>query len=307
MYGIIYMTTCLVDGQRYIGQHKCKRDNDRYLGSGTLLKKAIKEFGADSFVRETLCVCESEEELNQKEIEYISKYNATKDPDFYNICEGGKTNRFPGELNPMYGRRGPLAPAYGKHPSPERIQQMRECMMGEKNPMYGKHLTEEQRKKISENQTGEKHWNYGKHWSDEVRMKISESNKGKASWNKGIAMPEETKKKLSEAKKGTSPNFTEEDRERRRQVCIERNSTDKFKKQVSEANRRFHKNGGRRRAKPVMCIETGIVYASGYDADRATGCGLGTISSCIGGSCKTVKGFHWRYATPEESVEVVVA
>lgn len=304
MYGIIYMTTCLVDGQRYIGQHKCKRDNDRYLGSGALLKKAIKEFGASSFVRETLCVCESEEELNQKEIEYIAKYNATKDPDFYNICEGGKSNRFPGELNPMYGRRGPLAPAYGKHHSPEWIQQMRERMTGERNPMYGRKYTLEERMKFGH--PGESHWNYGQHWSDEVKTKISSGNKGKQCWNKGLKLSDEHRRHLSEAKKGIIPNYTEEERERRRQLCIERNSTEKFKKQVSESNKRFHESGGRRGAKPVVCVETGVVYASGYDACRAIGCSNGLIGACLCGAQKTAKGFHWRYATPEETQEKMV-
>ena len=110
MYGIIYMTTCLVDGRKYIGQHKCKNVNDNYLGSGTILKYAIKQYGRENFVRQTLCVCDSKEELDQQEIEWIAKYNATTDLSFYNLQEGGSVNSMPGELNPMYGMRGVLAP-----------------------------------------------------------------------------------------------------------------------------------------------------------------------------------------------------
>lgn len=307
MYGIIYMTTCLVNGRKYIGQHKCKNINDRYLGSGAILKMAIKEYGAENFIRQTLCVCESEEELNQKEIEYIAKYNATESLEFYNICEGGKANRMVGELNPMYGMRGELAPSFGRHPSEEELKKMSERMKGENNPMYGYKYTDEEKKAIGDRQRGDKHWNYGKHWSDEVKDKISSSNKGKPGWNKGIPMSEEAKRKLSESRKGQKLNLSEETKAKKRDNRIEQNHTDKFKKQVSEANKRFHEEGGRRGGKPVLCLETNIVYASGYDACRAINCSKGLIAACLRGAQKTAKGYHWRYATEEESLRAVIA
>lgn len=305
MYGIVYMTICLINGRKYIGQHKCKNVNDRYLGSGTILKMAIKKFGAENFVRQTLCVCESEEELNQKEIEYIAKYNATESLDFYNICEGGKANRMTGEMNPMYGMRGELAPGYGRKISDEERQRRSESMRGEKNPLYGHVYTEEERKKFG--RKGEAHWNYGRHWSEEVKKKMSNAKKGKPSPIKGVPKTEETKKKISEAKKGKASDLSEEGRKRISEATTKRNKTEVFKNQVSEANRQFHEAGGRRGNKPVVCVETGIVYVSCYDASRAIGCGLSSISACISGSCKTVKGFHWRFATEEEAKQAVIA
>ena len=50
----------------------------------------------------------------------------------------------------------------------------------------------------------------------------------------------------------------------------------------------------------------GKKYASGYDAERAMGLGKGSISSCLAGSCKTLKGYHWRKATPEECKKEMV-
>ena len=307
MFGIIYVTVNMINGKRYIGQHKCSDEKDSYLGSGKILKEAIQKYGKENFHRYTLYRAETEEELDKKEIEFISAFRATENEKYYNINEGGNANRMCGQNNPMYGKSGPLAPSYGRHMSEEQIEQMRVRMTGEKNPMYGKHLSEEQRKRISENQSGERHWNYGKHWSDEVKVKISSGNKGKQGWNKGMKMSDEAKKKLSESKKGIIPQYSDEDRERRRQLCIERNSTKEFKEQVSEANRRFHENGGRRGGKPVVCIETGIVYASGYDACRAVGCSSGLVAACLSGNQKTAKGFHWRYATQEEALEAVIA
>ena len=49
---IVYCTTNLINGKKYIGSHK---DNgDWYLGSGVYLAKAIKKYGRENFVRETL-------------------------------------------------------------------------------------------------------------------------------------------------------------------------------------------------------------------------------------------------------------
>lgn len=40
----IYITTNLVNGKQYIGQHKGNY-NDSYLGSGILIMKAIEKYG----------------------------------------------------------------------------------------------------------------------------------------------------------------------------------------------------------------------------------------------------------------------
>ena len=49
---IVYCTTNLINGKKYIGSHKDNRD--WYLGSGVYLAKAIKKYGRENFVRETL-------------------------------------------------------------------------------------------------------------------------------------------------------------------------------------------------------------------------------------------------------------
>lgn len=170
-------------------------------------------------------------------------------------------------------------------------------MCGENNPNYGK------RGDLCPT-SGKNHWNYGKHWSDEAKKKISESHKGKPSWNKGIAMREESKAKLSKA--NTGKERTDEARQHMREAQLGRKHSKETKQKIADANRRYHEQGKRRIGKPVICIETGIVYASGYDAERAIGCGKGSMSSCLAGSCKTLKGYHWRYATKEEAVSVVV-
>lgn len=87
----IYLTTNLINGKKYIGQHKGKA-NDNYLGSGKLIQQAIKKYGKENFKKEILEFCSSQEETNEKEKFYIQSYNAVEDENFYNILEGGNNN-----------------------------------------------------------------------------------------------------------------------------------------------------------------------------------------------------------------------
>lgn len=79
-YGFIYITTNLINGKKYIGQKKGY--NDTYLGSGKILKLAIKKYGRENFKREILDYANSKEELNIKEDYYIHKYNAHHSDEF---------------------------------------------------------------------------------------------------------------------------------------------------------------------------------------------------------------------------------
>ena len=84
----IYITTNTVNGKQYIGQHK-GNPNDDYYGSGTTILKAIKKYGKQNFSKKILCFCNTREEADEKEKEYIKLYNAVQDKNFYNNAEGG--------------------------------------------------------------------------------------------------------------------------------------------------------------------------------------------------------------------------
>lgn len=88
----IYITTNLINGKKYIGQHlkSTTKKYDYYLGSGILLKQAIQKYGKENFKKEILCLCETQEEANEKEKEYILQYNAVEGSNFYNIASGGQ-------------------------------------------------------------------------------------------------------------------------------------------------------------------------------------------------------------------------
>lgn len=48
--------------------------------------------------------------------------------------------------------------------------------------------------------------------------------------------------------------------------------------------------------KPVVCVETGVVYESIYDAAKQTGLTKNKISYCCRGIRNKTGGFHWKFA-----------
>ena len=86
--GVIYCTTNIVNGKKYIG--KDKFNNPNYLGSGKILKSSIKKYGRENFKKQILQDCNSLNDLNKSEKYWIEYFGAQKSPLFYNIAAGGK-------------------------------------------------------------------------------------------------------------------------------------------------------------------------------------------------------------------------
>ena len=91
MYFILYRTVNLKNGKYYIGVHKTDNLDDGYLGSGKALLKAVQKYGKESFLREILLYVESEEEMYNKEKDYVTE-SVVKDPLSYNLKIGGSSN-----------------------------------------------------------------------------------------------------------------------------------------------------------------------------------------------------------------------
>ena len=88
MYGFIYLTTNKLNDKKYIGM--CKNTHrENYIGSGKLLKQAIKKYGKENFERTVLQECQTFEELSASEIYWIKFYNGVEDSNFYNLTSGG--------------------------------------------------------------------------------------------------------------------------------------------------------------------------------------------------------------------------
>lgn len=89
MFGYIYITTNLINGKKYIGKRSKPEFDKNYIGSGKLLKRAIKKYGKENFRCEIIKWCNTENELNLSEKYYIQKYDAQRNSMFYNISSGG--------------------------------------------------------------------------------------------------------------------------------------------------------------------------------------------------------------------------
>lgn len=69
-YGL-YKITNLVNGKMYIGKHVTSNLDDGYIGSGKILKQAIKKYGVENFRKEWLGFYEDLEELNYMERVFV--------------------------------------------------------------------------------------------------------------------------------------------------------------------------------------------------------------------------------------------
>jgi group I intron endonuclease len=129
MYGFIYLTTNNINGKKYIGMCKYTH-HENYLGSGKLLKQAIKKYGKENFERIILQECHSFDEMSRLEIYWIEYYNAVEDSSFYNLTSGG------------FGGNSDYLKEYWSRLNKEERKICRNWskrdVKGSNNPMYGK-------------------------------------------------------------------------------------------------------------------------------------------------------------------------
>lgn len=91
--GIIYLTTNQINEKIYIGQTSINKHG--YIGSGKLLKKAIKKYGKNNFIRTILRNnINSLKELNLWEDFYINLFGSRNLEVGYNIVPGGSKGGF---------------------------------------------------------------------------------------------------------------------------------------------------------------------------------------------------------------------
>jgi group I intron endonuclease len=172
MYGFIYLTTNKINGKKYIGM--CKNTHrEKYIGSGKLLKQAIKKYGKENFDRVILQECETLDELSQSEIYWINFYNAVEDNNFYNLTSGG------------FGGNSDYVKEYWSHLNKEERKVCRNwakrSMVGSNNTMYGKKHTEETKKLIGSKSVN-RNWNKPNHFGSKnpnAKKVLVESDSGK--------------------------------------------------------------------------------------------------------------------------------
>lgn len=160
MYGYIYLTTNLINGKGYIGKHRSKEFDPTYVGSGSVLWKAINKYGLDNFSVEMLCPCFSEDELNSEERFLISYFDCVESRDYYNCAPGGAGGSSYGVNSPNYARA--FSDEWRSHLSASLI---------------GRHLSEEHKLSISKSLEGNDRgkYNAGTKFTDIHKSRISQS------------------------------------------------------------------------------------------------------------------------------------
>ena len=176
-FGYIYKFTNLNTGLIYVGKREKSTFDESYYGSGKLWTQSIEGLDLSKCVkREVLYWGTSRQDLNEKEIYWISKLNATDKSVGYNIHRGGQGGNSLGDT-----------------------QLWSELHQGERNGRYHREVSEETRKKISEA-------NKGKVRSEEFKLNVSRTQKGRkkpdgfaekcSKIQKGKIVSESTKNKL---------------------------------------------------------------------------------------------------------------
>jgi group I intron endonuclease len=216
----IYKIVNLLNNKIYIGQQQ--HINKYYYGSGLLIKKAIKKYGKNNFIKEIICECNSREDLDEKEKYYIKLYNSTDKTVGYNLSEGGSLggplnkghihstkskNKMSDSQKKRIQKNGHNMIGF-KHSS-ESIKKMSKAKKGKytgkNNPMYGKHHTEESKRKMGVPRYGKNNPMYGNHHTKETKLKISKKITGKLNPFFGKNHSDATKYKISKSMIGKIP------------------------------------------------------------------------------------------------------
>ena len=161
----VYQTTNNVNGKIYVGVHKTCDPHDSYLGSGKILKLAIKEYGKENFSKIILFEYDNLIDAYLKESEIVNNEFINR-TDTYNLVCGGS-------ISPD---RDPTIP--------------RKILKGKDSPNYGRKLSEEQKQKIGKA-------NKGRIKSIETRLKLSKKLSGRISPMKGKQLSESDKQNKS--------------------------------------------------------------------------------------------------------------
>lgn len=188
----VYEITNLINGKKYIGKRSCKCpiEEDKYMGSGTLLKRAIKKYGIDNFKKEIIQICESSEMAYIYEELHTIQVNAWSNEKYYNLKCGGKGGTYgikmseDTKLKISIANKGKQSPNKGKKLSELTKLKISNAQKGKTISLKTKQLWSKQRTgegngMFGIHRFGSENPMYGKSHSEETKVKISDMLKGK--------------------------------------------------------------------------------------------------------------------------------
>ena len=274
---IIYLYTNKVNGKQYIGQTIREfriRHQDHLRSNITYFDRALSKHGVENFEWEIIYEASDAEELNEKEIYFIQKYNTLK-PNGYNVTIGG--NSFNGYRHSDETKNkisSGIKSFYKENPG---------IYAGKENHNYGIKWSDEKKLKMSEIKNS--FWD----GNDEAKDKMSQikkrfykenpelleiMSKRTKEWmskngatRKGIKHTEESKRKMSEAQKG--------------------------KKMSDESRAKISENHARKRK--VINLDTGEVFDTLQSASEYVGKSKSGISNTCRGAQESCGGYRWAY------------
>jgi group I intron endonuclease len=155
---IIYKTTNLINGKQYIG--KDKNNNPKYIGSGTDLKIAIKEYGKHNFKKEIIEHCVNIKHLIERETYWLNYYDAENNSDFYNKTNKpfGNSGLSENTKKKISNSKKGIALNHGKSVSKGRVGlKHNNHKQGSEHKNYNKPKSEQHKNKMSLVRVGKKH------------------------------------------------------------------------------------------------------------------------------------------------------
>lgn len=180
----VYKTTNKITGRYYFGMHKTADPNDDYLGSGLVVKRAIKKYKVENFIKEVLFIFDELQSALEQETRLIEEH--ISDPLCYNIHEGGF-----GGFDRINVRGLNNKNDNHKAATEARLQKMKD------DPEFHARMVEASKKGAAKARKNPK---FGAVDLDALRLKSV------AAWT-GQKHSEVSKKKMSESHQGTKNHF----------------------------------------------------------------------------------------------------
>lgn len=172
----VYLITNIINGKKYIGSSRKSQIDENYYGSGKAIKDALKKYGKNNFTRDILW--QGEGDARGIESQWLEYFNASKNPQFYNMTNDARGN--------------------GLHKEDTKRT------VSEK--LTGRKFSKEICKKISKAKKGSTTSKKGK--SDGPKPGVSKAHKGRVSPNKGKSKQVALYKTSGKYVK-TYPNYTQ--------------------------------------------------------------------------------------------------
>lgn len=193
MKHFVYITTNLITGEQYVGDHSTDNLNDGYLGSGIYIKHALKKYKRINFKRKIIEFFDTKKEAFNAQEKYINEYN-TLSPNGYNIspCGGIANNNC--YLTEEHKEKIRIAQTNRPYREPWNKGKTNiyseETLKKMSKANKGRRWSEESKENLKEKRKGPKNGMYNKkHSKDSIlKMKLSKQN-----------ISEETKQKMSKA------------------------------------------------------------------------------------------------------------